>query len=138
MDHPLSTKNNKPSNTVSKTLQQLQRHYDIACAGYFRPGYHISFRWLATAITRGNNRDYMISNNNNMLSYVIRREERFALKERSLTADKKRSWFEPTITLVRHYQGDYQQCLLNSRCLVRVIKECPDQFNSSTALRKRP
>ena len=41
----------------------------------------------------------MISNNNNMLSYVIRREERLALKECSLTADKKRSRFEPTINL---------------------------------------
>jgi len=39
----------------------------------------------------------MISNNNNMLSYVIRREERLALKERSFTADKECSWFEPTM-----------------------------------------
>jgi len=41
----------------------------------------------------------MISNNNYMLSNVIRREERLALKDRSLTADKDRSWFEPTIRI---------------------------------------
>ena len=41
--------------------------------------------------------DHMISNNNNILSYVIRREERIALKDRSLTSDNERSWFEPTI-----------------------------------------
>ena len=40
----------------------------------------------------------MISNNNNMLSYVIRQEERLTPKERSLTADKERSWFEPIIS----------------------------------------
>jgi len=52
---------------------------------------------LATAITRVSNSDRLISNNNNTLSYVIRREERLALKDRSLTADKERSWFESTI-----------------------------------------
>ena len=41
----------------------------------------------------------MISNNNNMLSYVIGREERLALKDRSSTADKEHSWFGPTIRL---------------------------------------
>jgi len=41
------------------------------------------------------NSDHMISNNNNMLRDVIRREER------SLTADKKGSWFEPTISASR-------------------------------------
>jgi len=51
---------------------------------------------LATVITCVSNSDHMISNNNNMLSYVIRREERLTLKEHSLTADKC-SWFEPTI-----------------------------------------
>jgi len=33
----------------------------------------------------------------NMLSYSIRWEERLALKDRCLTADKERSWFKPTI-----------------------------------------
>ena len=32
-----------------------------------------------------------------MLSYVIRRKERLALKDRSLTADKEHSWYGPTI-----------------------------------------
>jgi len=40
----------------------------------------------------------MISNNNNMLSYIIRREERLALGDRSLTAEKECSWSEPTIS----------------------------------------
>jgi len=48
------------------------------------------------------NSDHMISNNNNMLSYVIRREERLALKDRFLTANKERSWFEPTIRDLGH------------------------------------
>jgi len=39
----------------------------------------------------------MICNNNNMLSSVIKWEEHLALNNRSLTADKERSWFEPTI-----------------------------------------
>ena len=37
-----------------------------------------------------------------MLSYVIRREERLALKDRFLTANKERSWFEPTIRDLGH------------------------------------
>jgi len=42
--------------------------------------------------------NHMIRSNNNMLSDVIRREERLALRDRSLAADKECSWFEPTIT----------------------------------------
>jgi len=41
--------------------------------------------------------EYMIGSNINVLSYVIRREERLALKDCSLTADEDRAWFEPSI-----------------------------------------
>jgi len=51
---------------------------------------------------RVSNSDHVIGNNNNALSYVIRREQRLALKHwsltGSLTAYKERSWFELTIT----------------------------------------
>jgi len=94
--------NNKASDTVSKSPQQLQRDHDIARASFFQPDRHISFKWLATATTWVTNSDHMISNNNNMQSYIIRREERFALKDRSWTADKERSWFEPTIRRYEH------------------------------------
>jgi len=40
----------------------------------------------------------MISYNNHMLSYIIRREEQLGLKDHFLTTDKERSWFEPTIS----------------------------------------
>jgi len=40
---------------------------------------------------------YHTISNNNTLSYVIRQEERLALKDRSLTTDKELAWFEPTI-----------------------------------------
>jgi len=46
----------------------------------------------------GSNSDHMITNNNNALSYVFRQVERLARKDLSLTADKRRSWFELTIT----------------------------------------
>jgi len=48
LDRSLNTKNNK---AVSRRQQQLQRDYDITRASYFRSGRHISFWWLATAIT---------------------------------------------------------------------------------------
>ena len=47
----------------------------------------------------------MIRNSNNMPSYAIRREGRLALKKRSLTAEKERSWFEPTINPFRHLKS---------------------------------
>ena len=40
-----------------------------------------------------------------MLSYIIRREERLALKARSWTADQERSQFKPTIRN-RHSQDE--------------------------------
>jgi len=44
------------------------------------------------------NSDHVLTNRNIMLSYVIRREERLAPKDRSLTADIECSWFELTIS----------------------------------------
>ena len=69
----------------------------------------------------------MVHNNNNMLSYVIRQEERLALKNRSLTADEECSWFESTI--ISRYSDICVSCLtqLASRLLNILVRKL-DRF----------